>query len=360
MTRNVHSSCNNPFRPLMRWIVHIIRKITVSLTHLIKDSGHLRTILDNCVFQDSPNLMMHKCDIKGSFMSEKHQRLVELVGEAPGARIREEIVDSVDFILGSQFLELPEFKNSAFQVVIGSGMGLLSSDEISNFSFYQLVEKHVLTDSYKQEFGLKLWLRFKDDIFVVLDSEHDKRVEFWHDVRKRAEFFVTKVDCVSRSSLDMLDMVVYKGNRFAASGKLDIGAFVKTSHQGTSLSHRSGHHPSVHMSWPSARMSHFYRICTNKHDRRIAQKAFVAKLMADDPQHPMLEVFGRDSRGGSFKSSEVVRPSSWLVLPHHPCWQTAAIAAAIKACTHKFAAEYFGYLPRISWKNGGTHLWRTV
>ena len=55
--------------------------------------------------------------------------------------------------------------NSGFQVVVGSGMGLLSSDEITNYGFYNLVEKHVLTDSIKHEFGLKLWVRFKDDIF---------------------------------------------------------------------------------------------------------------------------------------------------------------------------------------------------
>lgn len=150
----------------MRWIVHVIRKKTARLKRLIRDSGHLRTILDNCVLEDGPNLRMYKRDIKDFFMSGKHQRLVRLVEEAPDAEIREEFVEAVHFILGSQFLELPELKDSAFQVVIGSGMGLLSSDEISNFNFCQLVEKHVLTDSHKQNFGLKLWLRFKDDVLA--------------------------------------------------------------------------------------------------------------------------------------------------------------------------------------------------
>ena len=54
--------------------------------------------------------------------------------------MRGEFVENVDFIFSAQFLELPEFPDSVFQVVVGSGMGLLSSDEISNYCFYELVE----------------------------------------------------------------------------------------------------------------------------------------------------------------------------------------------------------------------------
>ena len=283
VTRNVHGSGDNPFRPLMRLIVSIIKKKTSKFEHLIRDSSHLSSILAKTVLGDGENQRLYKADIKDFFMSGKHSRLLELVSSAPDPSIRAEFVDGVDFLLGSQFLKLPEFPNSAFQVVVGSGMGLLSSDEISSYCFAELVERHVLTDSYKQRYGLKLWVRFKDDIFFVLDSEHDTRVAFCHEVKRLSECFLIKFETVSTSTVDMLDMVIFKGKRFAASGKLDTGAFVKTTHQGTSLSERSGHHPSVHVAWPESRMAHFTRICNSREGILSAQVAFFRKLVHDCP-----------------------------------------------------------------------------
>ena len=163
--------------------------------------------------------------------------------------------------------------------------------------FHQLVEQHVLTDSYKQRYGLKLWLRFKDDIFFVIDSDYETRIQFVHEVKRLSEFFVIKIETISRVQIQMLDMVVFKGPRFAAVNKLDAGAHVKRTHQGSSLSHRSGHCPSVHMAWPLSRMQHFARICSSRVETRKAQDAFESKLMLECPEHPILKVL-RSSRIG--------------------------------------------------------------
>ena len=162
----------------------------------------------------------------------------------------------------------------------------------------------------------------------------------------------------------MFDMVISKGTRFKACGKLDIGIFVKTSHQGTSLSHRSGHFPGVHSSWPLSRVKHFYRICTSREERRKAKHAFYLKLAKDCPEHPMLEYLSPEPTG---RVRDFSGKSSWLVLPYHPCWRNASIAGTVEACKSLFAdvdgtlpdflEEFF---PRVSWRNGGIHLWRAV
>ena len=82
-------------------------------------------------------------------MSGKHGRLLTLVKNAAEVGKQDEFVEGVDFLLGSQFLDLPEYPGFAFQVVIGSGMGLLSSYDIPNYCFYELVEKHVLTEPFR-------------------------------------------------------------------------------------------------------------------------------------------------------------------------------------------------------------------
>ena len=45
-----------------------------------------------------------------------------------------------------------------------------------------------MAESVEIEFGLKLWLRYKDDIFYIIDAEHEKRLEFVHMIRRRSVF----------------------------------------------------------------------------------------------------------------------------------------------------------------------------
>ena len=112
-----------------------------------------------------------------------------------------------------------------------------------------------------------------------------------------ASFFVTKVESVSSNSVAMLDMAIYKGPRHTASGKLDVGMFAKATHQGTSLCHLSGQHPSIHIAWPAARVAHFKRICTSRAELRKAQCIFLSKLVRDCPEHPMLGLLISRIRG---------------------------------------------------------------
>ena len=181
---------------------------------------------------------------------------------------------------------------------------------------------------------------------------------------KRSEFFVTKVESVSSNSVDMLDIVIYKGPRHTAIGKIDVGMFVKATHQGTSLCHLSGHHPSIHIAWPSARLAYSKRICTSRPELRKAQCIFLSKLARDCPEHPMLGLLINRIRRQTHSTVSESRPStfcsSWLVLPYHPCWRNAKIAWAINACVSFFVDPDINcYHPRISWANGGQHLWRT-
>ena len=130
----------------------------------------------------------------------------------------------------------------------------------------------------------------------------------------------------------MLDTVIYKGTRFQACGRLDVGVHIKAAHQGASLSHRSGHFPKVHTSWPTSRMQHFGRISTSRKDRRIAQHAFLCKIAADCTEHPMLKYLSLVQSEHSSVHKPFSGKSSWLVLPYHPCWRSAGIAGAVAAC----------------------------
>ena len=65
--------------------------------------------------------------------------------------------DALGFILSSRFIRLKPDDQHAFQVIVGSGMGLLSSDEVSSCTFFLMVEKWVRSPAVMQAFGMKLF-----------------------------------------------------------------------------------------------------------------------------------------------------------------------------------------------------------
>ena len=141
---------------MRRFIVHEIRKQTSLMTHLVRDSKHLVEILSKSIFRARKQFRLMKVDIKDFFMSGKHGPLVNLGGHAIDDDSRsvddEEtsnrfiFKEAIDFVLGSQYIELGSNHGEEggfflYQVIEGSGMGLLSSDELSFVLFFVLAEE---------------------------------------------------------------------------------------------------------------------------------------------------------------------------------------------------------------------------
>ena len=101
-------------------------------------------------------------------------------------RMGESFHDAVDYLLSYQYLKVAD--GSVHQVVVGSGMGLLSSDDISSYSFYMLVETWILEAATIAKYGILLFLRFKDDALYCLDCSRELRIEFFHEIRRIARF----------------------------------------------------------------------------------------------------------------------------------------------------------------------------
>ena len=76
----------------------------------------------------------------------------------------------------------------------------------------------------------------------------------------------------------------------------------------------------------------------------------------------MIEELSHSKRSSKDTRLVISKPSSWLVLPFHPCWGQAKIARAIRAVNFLFleCEDFSRFAPRISWCNGGKHLWRRV
>ena len=125
----------------------------------------------------------------------------------------------------------------------------------------------------------------------------------------------------------MLDVRIFCGKKFETTGLLDTGVFAKPTFQGSCLSHRSGHHPNVHLSWPKSKWNHFAPLCSSKGGTTLARAEFFSKLYQECPDHPALRYLFNPHR---HTRKAVLDPGSWLVIPYHPCWHAAKVARVLR------------------------------
>ena len=77
-----------------------------------------------------------------------------------------------------------------FHVIVGSGMGLISSVGISDFAFFVLAESGFLLDpDVRHRYGARAYSRFKDDLPVITGGgEHNTRSPFCRAAEKSSMF----------------------------------------------------------------------------------------------------------------------------------------------------------------------------
>ena len=284
------------------------------------------------------------------------------------AGFRRAFRDLLKLFLGSQYVvkskDNLDVDSLAHHVVIGSGMGLIMSGPISDYSFYVLAESGFLLDpAVRERHHIRTYMRFKDDLFLVVGGDAASRRAFYYELQRRAAYFKLKVDCISATAVEMLDLIIYKGNYWQHHGILDYRVRIRTTALVVCLSDTSMHHTNVHRTWPLARIGTIRKRCSTVHLANVAVTEFKDVLTSRCPSHVALKIL---DLGSGFPAP--VRPlctisSSWLVLPHHPIWEKGGLSAKLVKIFTKWlpslekAGENISDLRcRIAWSLGGTCL----
>ncbi|MFM7989012.1 MAG: hypothetical protein ACKPKO_57835 [Candidatus Fonsibacter sp.] len=190
-------------------------------------------------------------DLKEFFMTGTMEELSTSVGGLFDDPLTKKLVSDVtDFLIFNQRIMSHTMPDDVYAVIIGSGMGLVHSGEVSDGSYYHIAESRYL-DTYRDRYGLKTYLRYRDDIFVIGTNTLDM-FRFWIHVERVSKPYGVKMEQVSTSGVDMLDIHVFKGPGWSVSGFLDYRPLIKTTSLGIPLSCDSAHHHAIHSSWTHA------------------------------------------------------------------------------------------------------------
>ena len=127
-------------------------------------------------------------DVKDFFMSGRHPDLVKLCSDQIDIHIQSAFRNLLGFIIGKQFVSIDE-SDQIYKVLVGSGMGIGCSGDVSDLALAVLAELNFALDPEVQaKFEMDLYVRFRDDIFIILGGSPELRREFIDEFRKRTSF----------------------------------------------------------------------------------------------------------------------------------------------------------------------------
>ena len=109
--------------------------------------------------------------------------------------------------------------------------------------FMATVEEDFL---YSQAIQPKIWKRYLDDIFVAWTDSLDTLQKLKTDLNKHHPNY-TFTFGQEGDSVEFLDSVVYKGDRFRSTGILDIKPYFKTTNK-FQYTHQTSCHPALRLS----------------------------------------------------------------------------------------------------------------
>eukprot|EP00438_Fugacium_kawagutii_P000047 Skav211389 [mRNA] locus=scaffold8085:1910:3208:+ [translate_table: standard] len=345
--RNIHGGMCYPFSGLGAWLAHNLQQSLRKIPHILRNSGDLVTQLEQ--FRSGNAFTFVKVDIKDYFMSGTREELQQFASELLGAGIRNVGKQVIDFLLTHQYVQSDFCPQQMWQVVVGTGMGLNFSGELSDAAFYTMAEKWAISDP--DIFGLAgilgYW-RFKDDILIIVRSDCLRSFRNWFEQwKRRAGSFVLEVDTISQDETVFLDLDLQRRTNVGADGEasftIAFSPHFKTTSLGVPLSHNSSHPWHVHASWPFAELRRLGRLSSDFSAYNEAREVFVRRLIDNFspsiltnqlvsycPPSSKLQCWVGCTwiRDGLGDGEQLLSPKTkWLVLPFHFVWECACLTS---------------------------------
>ena len=278
MPRAIHCSSKHPFSPGMRWLSQELGK-SLHHPHLLRDTRDLIACLSRCPIPDDHVLV--KIDIKDFFMSGHLMDLVHICSQYFAPDLKEAGCEMLRCILFNQFIGIPGYDDT-WCTVQGSGMGLIPSGDVSDLCFYDMVVKYLLEPSTISDYSISMYARYKDDAILALGGSRSTRLRLFNLIKSKSRFFRLNFESISSHQAQMLDLTVFKGQRWRKTRLLDFECYSKPTSQKVPLSWRSGHPMHVHLSWPLSQLARFDRNCSNRANAFKHKAKFCAELLSSN------------------------------------------------------------------------------
>ncbi|CAK0833206.1 unnamed protein product, partial [Prorocentrum cordatum] len=160
--------------PAMRFLAGELRKHLDKLSHLMKDYSAFVSRLS--YERLSQAVTITKTDIKEFYMSRTQGVLLGQSNKSFQGGHQRRFTRVLELIVGHQHVELPGVPEYLWEVLHGSGMGMICSGDVSDGTFFQLAEQQCISDvDVFRSVWLRCYSQLKDDITAFFDGPNQQR-----------------------------------------------------------------------------------------------------------------------------------------------------------------------------------------
>ena len=303
-----------------------------------------------------PTVFFVKLDVKDFYLSGTAEQLGNDATRGLHDDRKKLAVLILEYILAEQYIKSKWFPGRLWKSNIGSGMGLTHSGEVADTAFFFRCEKGLVdSDAARSNYGLEAYWRFRDDIAMIATDVY-KMEALIKEMKRRAQYFVIKVESITWSSLRYLEVEINK-----RKGRYEVIPAFKQSNLGMPLDVLSCQPAHVHMSWPKAAIRRAQGLASTAAAAKRALKVLRMRFINHFAPDPIISMFDKvNITTAKLMKQKSPSPILWLTISYSPSWEVLlkkAVQAFLDDEAHRTLwVNAFGKntevpIIRIAWKN---------
>ena len=273
--RPIVSQCNSILTPTAKFIDHVLQPLAQSYPDYLHNSTVLSLHLQNLSVPDDAILVT--LDVNSLYPSIPQTEMLEVVYEEM-IQHRHLLLFHSNLIVQLLHTNINhnyfEFASLIFQQIRGTAMGAAFSPTVANI-YMSVVIRRFLRTQKKQPLLLS---RYIDDIFLIWADTEDLD-QFLSDMNS----FNPALQYThqhSTSSVDFLDLTVYKGPLFSYTNTLDTKTFQKHNNLYQYLHYTSCHPRAVYKSIIIGELVRYVKTNTMEVNYEVMKNLFKKRLLA--------------------------------------------------------------------------------
>ena len=276
--RPIINGCSSPTAKISEFVDHFLLPIVTAQPTYVRDTADILRKLEGITFPQ--NVLITSIDVVSMYTNIRQTEAINCVCNALDRTNHPYVINKPPSEHIRKLLELIlnrncfQFGNKFYLQKIGCAMGSTASPEICDITLHDLENKilqqadHILT-----------WWRYRDDILVLYSGELEdfkNLINTMNQLHPTLKFTYE----ASKTSIDYLDLTIFKGKRFRETGILDTKVYTKPTETYQFLHRTSSHPPHVFKAFIFGETLRYARNTNNEDDFKEKVKGFSHKLRA--------------------------------------------------------------------------------
>jgi hypothetical protein len=262
---------------LSRWLAFMLQEIVDKEKSILSGSHDFLKTLETTPFPKE-ELWFLTFDVVDLYGSIPHRIAIDIVYEIAKDRVGVGMASTMKALLLVVLNNnIVEFDGLYYKQLLGIAMGTACAPAFANL-FMTEVDKNTRV-SFSQV--IKCYRRYLDDGCLILHGSHDQVQEVMDSlINNQWAQYIKFTYTISEKSAVFLDLVLYKGPRYKASGLLDVRMYQKALNAYQYIPFKSYHQPSTLKGWVKGELKRIIRTHTEYSKCVLVANLFLQRLLA--------------------------------------------------------------------------------